>query len=160
MSLCERDADQEELDSISDLDYFCWLSGSALMMVAMGVMAIHMAMFSLWLTVQWWPNLVAVTALVSVVGLPLWGGLSFLAWVRLMGRALMGMTRKSGSGILFLISPALAAAPVQALGLLSWWWGRDVVVADPLTIYCTTLAVLLLVLPPTGIHWRRKEKTS
>ena len=160
MSFCKRDADQEEPDSISDLDYFCWLGGSALMMVAMGVMAIHMAMFSLWLTVQWWPNLLAVTALVSVVGLPLWGGLSFLAWVRLMGRALMGMTRRSGSGILFLILPALAAVPPQALGLLSWWWGRGVVVANPLTIYCTTLAVLLLVLPPTGIRWRGKEKTS
>lgn len=159
MSFCERDADQEELDSISDLDYFCWLSGSALMMVAMGMMAIHMATFSLWLTFQWCPNLF-ITALVSVVGLPLWGGLSFLAWVRLMGRALMGMTRRSGSGILFLILPALAAAPAQALGLLSWWWGRDVMVANPLIVYCTTLAVLLLVLPPTGIRWRRKEKTS
>lgn len=159
MSFCERDADQEELDSISDLDYFCWLSGSALMMVAMGMMEIHMATFSLWLTFQWCPNLF-ITALVSVVGLPLWGGLSFLAWVRLMGRALMGMTRRSGSGILFLILPALAAAPAQALGLLSWWWGRDVMVANPLIVYCTTLAVLLLVLPPTGIRWRRKEKTS
>lgn len=159
MSFCERDADQEELDSISDLDYFCWLGGSALMMVAMGVLAIHMAMFSLWLTFQWCPNLF-VTALVSVVGLPLWGGLSFLVWVRLMGRALMGMTRRSGSGILFLILPALAAVPPQTLGLLSWWWGRDVVVADPLIVYCTALAVLLLVLPPTGIRWRGKEKTS
>lgn len=160
MSFCKRDADQEEPDSISDLDYFCWLGGSALMMVAMGVMAIHMAMFSLWLTVQWWPNLLAVTALASVVGLPLWGGLSFLAWGWIMDRALMGMTRKSGSGILFLISPALAAVPAQALGLLSWWWGRDVMVADPLIVYCTALVVLLLVLPPTGIHWRGKEKTS
>lgn len=159
MSFCKRDADQEEPDSISDLDYFCWLGGSALMMVTMGVMAIYMATFSLWLTFQWCPNLF-VTALVSVVGLPLWGGLSFLAWVRLMGRALMGMTRRSGSGILFLISPALAAAPAQALGLLSWWWGRDVMVADPLIVYCTALAVLLLVLPPTGIRWRGKEKTS
>lgn len=65
MSFCKRDADQEELDSISDLDYFCWLGGSALMMVA-----------------------------------------------------------------------------------------------DPLIVYCTALAVLLLVLPPTGIRWRGKEKTS
>jgi len=72
----------------------------------------------------------------------------------------MGMTRRSGSGILFLILPALAAAPVQVLGLLSWWWGREVVASDPLAIYCTTLAVLLLVLPPTGIRWRGKEKTS
>ena len=159
MSICKRGADQEDLDSISDLDYFCWLGGSALMMVAMGVLAIHMAMFSLWLIVHWWPNLV-VTALASIMGLPLWGGLAFLVWGWITGRALMGMTRKSGSGILFMILPALAAAPLQALGLLSWWWGKDVVVADPLIVYCTALAVLLLVLPPTGIRWRGKEKSS
>ena len=159
MSFCERDADQEELDSISDLDYFCWLSGSALMMVAMGMMAIYMATFSLWLTFQWCPNLF-ITALVSVVGLPLWGGLTFLVWGWLMDRALVGMTRRSGSGILFLILPALAAVPPQTLGLLSWWWGRDVMVANPLIVYCTALVVLLLVLPPTRIHWRGKEKTS
>lgn len=159
MSFCKRDADQEELDSISDLDYFCWLGGSALMMVAMGMMAIYMATFSLWLTFQWCPNLF-VTALVSVVGLPLWGGLSFLVWVRLMGRALMGMTRRSGSGILFLILPALSATPLIVLGLLSRWKGEGVAVADPFIVYYTTLAVLLLVLPPTGIRWRGKEKSS
>lgn len=158
MSFFRRDEDQEGLEGISDLDYFCWLGGSALVMVAMGVLAIRMATFSPWLTVQWWPNLV-VTALASIMWLPLWGGLAFLAWGWLTGRALTGMD-KGRSGILFLISPVLASIMLQALGLLSWWWGRDVVVADPLIVYCTAIAVLLLVLPPTGIHWRRKEKTS
>lgn len=158
MSLFRRDTDQEGLEGISDLDYFCWLAGSALMMVAMGVLAIRMATVSLWLTVQWWPNLV-ITTLASLVVLPLWSGLAFLAWGWITGRALKGMDR-GRSGILFLIPPVLASILLQALELLSRWWGGDAVVADPFIVYCTVLAVLLLVLPPAGIRWRGKEKSS
>ena len=157
MSVFRQKVGREDPGDIDVVDYLCWQGGALIMMVVMGLLAIRMTAVSLWLTVQWGSNPIVITV-ASVVGVCLWFGLAFLAWNWATGRALVNIFEGRGSGILFLILPALAAVPPQALWLLSWWWGRDVVASDPLTIYCTTLAVLLLVLPPTGIHWRKEGR--
>lgn len=155
MSFCKRDADQEELDSISDLDYLCWQVGSLIMMVVMGVLLIRMITVSMWLSFQLWSNLIASIITLILVGW-FWIGLIFLTWGLVTKRALVNISKGRGSSILFMILPVLSATPLIVLGLLSRWKGEEVAVADPLAIYCTTLAVLLLVLPPTGIHWRKE----
>lgn len=159
MSVFRQKAGRKDPGDIDVVDYLCWQAGSLIMMVVMGVLAIHMIAVSLWLAIQWGPNPI-VFSVVPVVGVCLLVSLVFLAWSWSTNRALMGILEGRGSGILFMILPALSATPLIVLGMLSRWQGKDVAVGYPFVIYYTTLAVLLLVLPPTGIHWRRKEKTS
>lgn len=161
MSVFRQKVGREDPGDIDVVDYLCWQGGALIMMVVMGLLAIRMTAVSLWLTVQWGPNPIVITV-ASVVGVCLWFGLAFLAWNWATGRALVNIFEGRGSSILFMILPALSATPLIVLGLLSRWQGRDVAMADPFVIYYTTLALLLLVLPPTGIRWRgrRKEKSS
>ena len=159
MSIFRQKAGRKDPGDTDVVDYLCWQAGSLIMMVVVGVLAIHMIAVSLWLAIQWGPNPI-VFAVVPVVGVCLLVSLAFLAWSWSTGRALMGILEGRGSGILFMVLPALSATPLIVLWLLSRWQEMDVAVGAPFVIYYTTLAVLLLTLPPTGIRWRRKEKTS
>lgn len=144
---------------IDVVDYLCWQAGLLIMMVVMGVLLIRMITVSMWLSFQLWSNLIA-SIITLILGGWFWIGLIFLTWGLVAERSLVNISEGRGSSILFMILPALSATPLIVLGLLSRWKGEGVAVADPFIVYYTTLAVLLLVLPPTGIRWRGKEKSS